>query len=93
MDAQLRSSNVLLSRLPEREFERLAPALEPISGRPSRGHRSTGRVHRVRPLPVDGRGGGQCALADGAQPAVATIGHEAWSGSRCSWVTSGRRIS
>ena len=76
MDAQLRSSNVLLSRLPEREFERLAPALEPISvarreviGQPG------GFIEFVH-FPLTAVAAVSVPLADGAQPAVATIGHE-----------------
>jgi len=93
MDAQLRSSNVLLSRLPEREFERLAPALEPISvarreviGQPG------GFIEFVH-FPLTAVRRSVCPSRTVPSPRWRPSATRAWSGSRCSWVTSGRRIS
>lgn len=76
MDAQLRSSNVLLSRLPEREYERLAPALEPISVARREVIGQPGGIIEFVLFPLTAVAAVRVPLADGAQPAVATIGHE-----------------
>ena len=76
MDAAMRPANVLLSRLPEREYERLAPAFEPISVARREVIGQPGGFIEFVLFPLTAVAAVSVPLADGAQPAVATIGHE-----------------
>ena len=76
MEAQLRSSNVLLSRLPEREYERLAPMLEPVSARRGDAIYQPGGPIDFVEFPLTAVALIAVPMADGAVPTVAIVGHE-----------------
>ena len=76
MSAVLRPANLLLLRLPDREYERLAPALEPISVASGDVISQPGGFIEFVHFPLTAVAAVRVPLADGAQPAAETIGHE-----------------